>query len=217
MKMRVAAALTLAGLLLGGCVGAGAFPTAGSPLGSLMSSTADSTNLLRPQQMTTVPASTLTAQFTALQLPATRGVLVPYKTNEPAGTIIIETTRPGLYLVEGDGKATKYPVAVGRREHQWTGAKTIESIHFKPAWTAPEVIARANPNAAGVVIPGGAPNNPMGVGAIVLAGGEYAIHGTNRPASIGQAVSFGCFRMFNEDIADLIKRSKVGARVVVVQ
>ena len=44
----------------------------------------------------------------------------------------------------------------------------------------------------------------MGVAAMSLAGGEYAIHGTNQPGSIGHFVSYGCIRMYNEDITDLI-------------
>jgi lipoprotein-anchoring transpeptidase ErfK/SrfK len=65
------------------------------------------------------------------------------------------------------------------------------------------------------VIAGGSPRNPMGVAAMSLAGGEYAIHGTNQPGSIGHFVSYGCIRMFNEDIKDLYDRVGVGTRVVV--
>jgi lipoprotein-anchoring transpeptidase ErfK/SrfK len=67
------------------------------------------------------------------------------------------------------------------------------------------------------VIPGGAPNNPMGVAAMTLAGGEYAIHGTNRPESIGKFASYGCIRMHNDDIADLFERVSVGTDVVVAR
>ena len=35
-------------------------------------------------------------------------------------------------------------------------------------------------------IPGGAAENPMGVAAMTLSGGEYSIHGTNEPNSIGR-------------------------------
>jgi lipoprotein-anchoring transpeptidase ErfK/SrfK len=49
----------------------------------------------------------------------------------------------------------------------------------------------------------------------VLAHGEYAIHGTNNPGSIGGFVSFGCIRMHNRDILDLFERVSVGTRVVV--
>ena len=67
------------------------------------------------------------------------------------------------------------------------------------------------------VIRGGAPNNPMGVAAMTLSGGEYAIHGTNAPGSIGGYVSYGCIRMYNEDITDLYARVRVGTRVVVMR
>ena len=65
------------------------------------------------------------------------------------------------------------------------------------------------------VIPGGSPDNPMGVAAMTLAGGEYAIHGTNRPNSVGGYVSYGCVRMYNQDIEDLFERVTVGTPVVV--
>ena len=67
------------------------------------------------------------------------------------------------------------------------------------------------------VIPGGAPSNPMGVAAMTLAGGEYAIHGTNRPNSVGGFVSYGCIRMYNADITDLFQRVSVGTPVVVTR
>ena len=65
------------------------------------------------------------------------------------------------------------------------------------------------------VIPGGSPSNPMGVAAMTLAGGEYAIHGTNRPNSVGGYVSYGCVRMYNQDISDLFNRVEVGTPVIV--
>jgi lipoprotein-anchoring transpeptidase ErfK/SrfK len=55
----------------------------------------------------------------------------------------------------------------------------------------------------------------MGAAAMVLTGGEYAIHGTNRPSSIGGFVSYGCIRMYNADILDLYSRVTVGTAVVV--
>ena len=55
----------------------------------------------------------------------------------------------------------------------------------------------------------------MGPRALTLSGGEYAIHGTNRPASIGAFATYGCIRMFNEDVIDLYDRVSVGTEVVV--
>jgi lipoprotein-anchoring transpeptidase ErfK/SrfK len=56
----------------------------------------------------------------------------------------------------------------------------------------------------------------MGPRALTLSGGDgYAIHGTNRPQSIGTFASYGCLRMFNEDILDLYERVNVGTEVIV--
>src|SRR5262249_37674163 len=60
------------------------------------------------------------------------------------------------------------------------------------------------------VVPGGSSHNPMGAAAMTLSGGEYAIHGTNAPGTIGGFVSHGCIRMYNQDIMDLYSRVRVG-------
>ena len=52
---------------------------------------------------------------------------------------------------------------------------------------------------------------------MALSGGEYAIHGTNRPESIGKFASYGCIRMLNDDITDLFERVNVGTQVVVTR
>ncbi len=65
------------------------------------------------------------------------------------------------------------------------------------------------------VIPGGSPHNPMGAAALTMRGGEYAIHGTNRPELIGGFVSHGCIRMYNSDIRELYRLVDVGTPVVV--
>ena len=68
------------------------------------------------------------------------------------------------------------------------------------------------------VVPSGSSHNPMGAAAMTLSGGgEYAIHGTNAPGTIGGFVSHGCIRMFNEDIMDLYSRTSIGTRVVVTR
>ena len=46
-------------------------------------------------------------------------------------------------------------------------------------------------------------------------GDGYALHGTNNPASIGQAVSHGCVRLRNQDIAELYDRVAVGTPVYI--
>lgn len=56
--------------------------------------------------------------------------------------------------------------------------------------------------------------NVLGTHRLYLGDG-YALHGTNNPASIGQAVSHGCVRLRNEDIAELYDRVAVGTPVYI--
>jgi len=132
------------------------------------------------------------------------------------GTIVVRTSERRLYLVLGSGKALRYPVAVGRPDKQWFGRTIINGKHLQPAWSPPEEVRRDNPKLPDV-IPGGAPNNPMGHGALTLSGGEYAIHGTNKPSSIGTFASYGCIRMHNADIAELFAHVSVGTEVLVTR
>jgi lipoprotein-anchoring transpeptidase ErfK/SrfK len=130
------------------------------------------------------------------------------------GTIVIRTNQRRLYFVLGDGSAIRYRIAVGKRGKQWFGEAVVDGKPLKPAWAPPEDVKKDNPDLP-EVIPGGAPNNPMGAAALTLSGDKYAIHGTNRPESIGTAASYGCIRMRNEDVTDLFERVNVGTTVVV--
>jgi len=149
--------------------------------------------------------------------PAQAGpALVHYGGPHPSGTIVVKTGERRLYLVLGEGRAMRYPVGVGRAGKQWSGTAFIDGKYRNPAWSPPAEVRRDNPSLP-QVIPGGSPRNPMGVAAMTLSGGEYAIHGTNRPGSVGRFVSYGCIRMYNSDIADLFARVSVGTRVVVTR
>ncbi len=130
------------------------------------------------------------------------------------GTIVVKTRERRLYYILGSGKAVSYPVGVGRPDKQWSGHSAISGKYIRPAWSPPAEIIRDNPRIARL-IPGGSPHNPMGAAAMTIAGGEYAIHGTNRPGSVGGFVSYGCIRMLNSDIMDLFARVDVGTPVVV--
>ena len=152
---------------------------------------------------------------TLLPRSAAAGELTRFEGFAP-GTIVVKTQERRLYLALGGGQALRYPVGVGRLGMQWAGATTISGKYIRPAWSPPAMIKRENP-AIPDVIPGGSPRNPMGVAAMTLSGGEYAIHGTNSPRSIGGFVSHGCIRMYNQDILDLFARVNVGTPVVVVR
>ncbi|HEY8611866.1 MAG TPA: L,D-transpeptidase [Roseomonas sp.] len=141
--------------------------------------------------------------------------VVPFEGRVSPGTIVIKTAERRLYYVRGDGTALRYRVAVGKPGKQWFGEARIDGKYVRPAWAPPAEVKRDNPRLPDV-IPGGAPNNPMGARALTLNLDEYAIHGTNRPGSIGTYASYGCIRMLNEDIVHLYDQVSVGTRVVVV-
>jgi lipoprotein-anchoring transpeptidase ErfK/SrfK len=108
-------------------------------------------------------------------------------------------------------------VGVGRAGMAWSGKVSIDGKYIKPAWSAPASI-RKDYSRLPDVIPSGSPANPMGAAALTLSGGgQYAIHGTNNPNSVGRFVSHGCIRMYNEDIMDLYDRVSLGTKVVVLR
>jgi lipoprotein-anchoring transpeptidase ErfK/SrfK len=150
------------------------------------------------------------ALLTAASRAATR---VPFE-GYAVGTIVVKTHERRLYYVLGNGHALRFPVGVGKVGWRWHGRAFIEGKYVNPAWRAPPEITRGG---WGPVIAGGSPRNPMGVAALTLRGGEYAIHGTNNPRSIGGFVSHGCIRMYNHDIRELYSMVSVGTPVIVEQ
>ena len=142
--------------------------------------------------------------------------LVSFDPGVQPGTIVVRTAERRLYLALGDGRALRYPVAVGRPDKQWYGWARINGKHVEPAWSPPEEVRRDNPKLPDVV-PAGSPKNPMGARALTLDLDEYAIHGTNNPKSIGTYASYGCIRMLNADIIDLFERVDIGTEVIVTR
>ena len=141
--------------------------------------------------------------------------MVFYRTSEPPGTIIVHTSERFLYLVQGNGRAMRYGIGVGREGFQWQGLLKITRKQEWPDWTPPpEMIAR-QPYLPRFMA--GGPGNPMGARALYLGTTVYRIHGTNQPQTIGSAVSSGCFRLVNNDVIDLFERVPVGTKVVVRQ
>src|SRR3954469_11576472 len=147
--------------------------------------------------------------------PQFRKQMVLYRTTEPPGTIIISTADRHLYLVQGNGRAIRYGIGVGRDGFQWQGLLNISRKGEWPDWTPPpEMIAR-QPYLPRFMA--GGPGNPLGARALYLGATVYRIHGTNRPDTIGTAVSSGCFRLVNPEIMDLYERIPIGTKVIVRQ
>jgi lipoprotein-anchoring transpeptidase ErfK/SrfK len=141
--------------------------------------------------------------------------MVFYRTTEPPGTIIVHTAERFLFVVQGNNRALRYGIGVGRDGFQWSGLLKITRKAEWPDWTPPpEMIAR-QPYLPRFMA--GGPGNPLGARALYLGTTVYRIHGTNQPQTIGQSVSSGCFRLVNPDVVDLYERIPVGTKVIVRQ
>lgn len=139
--------------------------------------------------------------------------LVFFRSAEPPGTIVIHTSERFLYVVQGNNRALRYGIGVGREGFQWSGLVRVSRKAEWPDWTPPpEMIAR-QPYLPRFMA--GGPGNPMGARALYLGSTVYRIHGTNQPETIGHAVSSGCFRLANGDVIDLFERIAVGAKVII--
>lgn len=144
---------------------------------------------------------------------AIRKEIVEYETTQKPGTIVIETDERRLYLVLEDGKALKYGIGVGRDGFTWSGTHRITRKAEWPGWTPPPAMRKRVPDLPAYME--GGPDNPLGARALYIGSTLYRVHGTSEPWSIGQAVSSGCIRLTNDDVADLYERVDVGALIVV--
>nr|WP_049824720.1 L,D-transpeptidase [Rhodopseudomonas palustris] len=147
--------------------------------------------------------------------PELRKQMVFFRTSEPAGTIVVQTAERYLYLVQGNNRALRYGIGVGREGFQWQGLLKISRKAEWPDWVPPPEMIQRQPYLPRFMA--GGPGNPLGARAMYLGSTIYRIHGTNRPDTIGTAISSGCFRLVNADVADLYERVPVGTKVVVRQ
>ena len=147
---------------------------------------------------------------------------VAYYGREEPGTIVVDTQARYLYLVREGGRAIRYGIGVGKEGLAWSGRAAVGRKATWPRWTPTLAMIKREPErnrpwANGM--PGGI-ENPLGARALYLynngADTLYRIHGTTEPWTIGQSVSSGCIRMFNQDIIDLYNRVPVGSPVVVL-
>lgn len=113
-----------------------------------------------------------------------------------AGTnLIINTTTRRLQHFKGDKLVETYPVAVGKP------STPTPTGHYK-------VVNK-------VVNPGGVLGTRwMGLS---IPNGNYGIHGTSNPSSIGTYASAGCIRMYNKDVEKLFPQVAIGAPVTITR
>ena len=140
--------------------------------------------------------------------------MVFFRSNEAPGTVVIHSAERFLYVVQGNNRALRYGIGVGRPGFTWSGVKHISAKKEWPSWTPPAEMLKRRPDLPRFME--GGPDNPLGARALYLGSTLYRIHGSNEPWTIGTNVSSGCIRMRNQDVIDLYSRVGVGTRVVVL-
>jgi lipoprotein-anchoring transpeptidase ErfK/SrfK len=133
----------------------------------------------------------------------TMGPAQPAPTTEPDMRIEVDVAARELHVYRGGQRTATHRVAVGTSE--WptrTGEWTIGQVVWNPEWIPPqeswaEDEERKAPGAA---------DNPLGRAQLVYDA-PRSIHGTNEPASIGQAVSHGSIRVTNEVAVQLAREA----------
>ncbi len=130
------------------------------------------------------------------------------------GELLVSFTDRRLYLVTATGEALSYPIAIPREQSRWQGVLAVSNKRVNPSWTPTPEMIKENPRLP-TWVPGGHPMNPLGVRALYLGDSMYRIHGTDAPWTIGQPVSKGCIRMYNQDVVDLFDRVALGTKVTV--
>ena len=125
------------------------------------------------------------------------------------------------YFPSGVNQVQVYPLGIGQQGLETPEMTTrIGQKIPNPTWT-PTAGIRARSLEKGIklppVVPAG-PNNPLGRYALRLAygNGEYLIHGTSAPDSVGLRVSYGCMRMNAADIQALFNQVKSGTPVRII-
>ncbi len=113
-----------------------------------------------------------------------------YRTNEPPGTIIVDTAHRYLYI-QGNNRAIRYGIGVGREGFQWQGLLQISRKGEWPDWTPPPEMIQRQPYLPRFMA--GGPGNPMGARALYLGATIYRIHGTNQPQQLEVPCLLGVF------------------------
>ncbi len=121
--------------------------------------------------------------------------------------LLINVPARSLRVYDDDRCIAMYPVGVGKIVSKTPAGyyKVVEKI-VNPTWT--------DPGDTSLVIPSG-PDNPLGYRWIGI-GGNYGIHGTNRPETVGNYVSNGCVRMVEANVEKVFDMVEVGTPVQII-
>lgn len=135
--------------------------------------------------------------------------------NAPHSGIVINLAELRLYYFSPHGEVRSFPIGTGDEGKDTpVGSTRVVRKQPHPTWIPTESEHQEDPALPNIVGPG--PDNPMGDFALYLAWSGYAVHGTNKPDSIGRRDSHGCIRLYPEDIEWLYHQVGPGVSVTVV-
>lgn len=126
-----------------------------------------------------------------------------------------------MYWTLPNNRAVRYTVGIGRPGLYEDGEFYVGALRKWPGWTPTPSMIKRQPDVYKQYeggVPGG-PGNPLGARAIYLyqpGRGDtmLRIHGTDRPETLGQAVSNGCARLINDQLIEFYERVPLDTRVV---
>ncbi len=111
-----------------------------------------------------------------------------------ADTVIwIDMSSMSLTLYQNGKQAGRWPIAVGTGETPTPLGTYVINRRFTPQG-------------------GGFGTRFLGIN---VPWGQYGIHGTNKPGSIGSHASHGCIRMYNKDVEALYRMTPTWTRVII--
>ncbi|UWQ07859.1 L,D-transpeptidase [Aliiroseovarius crassostreae] len=140
----------------------------------------------------------------------------PYFSNTKNGVILVDITSRALhYWSEDQSEYKLYPSSVPLTEDLTRKGRTkiVRKVEG-PSWRPTPSMKLRNPEWPDYIGPG--PDNPLGTHALYLSWTYYRIHGTHDTRKIGRRSSNGCIGLYNEHIADLFARAKVGTQVLII-
>lgn len=139
----------------------------------------------------------------------------PYFSNLKKGAILVDIDSRALHMWTEDGQYNLYPSSVPLSEDLTRRGRT--SIIRKvdgPTWSPTPAMKKRNPEWPDFV--GAGPDNPLGTHALYLTWTYYRIHGTHDTRKIGRRSSNGCIGLFNEHIAEVFGKAKIGTQVLLI-
>jgi len=149
--------------------------------------------------------------------------IVDYPTEEKPDTIVVDRAHHYLYLVQENGTAIRYGIAIGKDGFSWSGKAIVQYKKAWPSWHPPAEMVQRLPELeryGGGRGMGPALDNPLGSRAFyIYQNGQdtlYRVHGTPEWWTIGKNVSSGCIRLFNQDIIDLYDRTPQKTYILVI-